>query len=200
MARTRNHKAYADTKARLLGIGVELLRVRGFAGVGVNEIRDAAGIPKGSFYHYFQSKERFGLEVAGHYHAQQMAAATAVLADEARPPRARLQAFFEGARDEYRSRGFSDGCLMCNLSTELGHSNAAFAAVLAEQWRELSAAIADCLATMDPASLGLGRLSASEAADWMLNAWSGALTRMKADRSVAPLDLFMKSMFEGAGS
>ena len=53
----------ADAKNHILDCGERLIANKGFVGVGLVEILTAAGIPKGSFYHYFGSKERFGEEI-----------------------------------------------------------------------------------------------------------------------------------------
>lgn len=49
---------YADTRQQLLDTGHRMMVVKGFTGVGLNEILQVAGVPKGSFYHYFKSKEQ----------------------------------------------------------------------------------------------------------------------------------------------
>lgn len=50
----------SDTKSHLLATGYKLLAHKGFTAVGIKQILDTAGVPKGSFYHYFASKEAFG--------------------------------------------------------------------------------------------------------------------------------------------
>lgn len=52
--------SYDDTRQHLLDTGYRIMAVKGFSGVGLNEILQSAGVPKGSFYHYFKSKEQFG--------------------------------------------------------------------------------------------------------------------------------------------
>ena len=87
MARVRNKDAFEEARSQLLSVGERLIRARSYKGVGINDILKASGVPKGSFYHYFESKEAFGLEVARFYHAQQMQAARRLLRDaEAAPP------------------------------------------------------------------------------------------------------------------
>ncbi len=112
------------------------------------------------------------------------------------PPLDRLKNFFQNAYEDFESRDFSQGCLMCNLTTELADEEPAFQAVLQANWHELSAVIAACIAGTDKAAIGLDHLTDSEAADWLLNSWSGALTRMKATRDGTPLRLFLKSTFK----
>lgn len=195
MARTRNAEAYNDAREKLLTVGMNLIRSGSYESVGINDILREGQIPKGSFYHYFDSKEDFGLKVARHYHAQLLEGARAILLDSETAPYDRLQRFFKTAYDDFEARGFSQGCLMCNLTTELADEEPAFQAVLQSNWRELSAIIAACIAEIDKADIGLDHLTDSEAADWLLNSWSGALTRMKATRDGTPLNLFLKSTF-----
>lgn len=196
MARTRNQKHYDDARAVLLNVGVKLIRGESFKAVGINDVLKASGVPRGSFYHYFESKEAFGLEVAKFYHERQIAMAQEILGSGSQPPLARLSEFFTTACNDYIERGFVDGCLMCNLSTELADNNQAFQELLRIQWSELADEISNCLAQMDLSEIGLQNLTNDEAADWLLTTWSGALTRMKAEKSAAPLKLFQKIIFK----
>ena len=66
MARIRNEAAYETAKTRLLDVGMTLIRENSFDGIGINDVLRESGVPKGSFYHYFDTKEDFGLEVARH--------------------------------------------------------------------------------------------------------------------------------------
>ena len=59
--------APSDTRAHLLAIGYQLIAQKGFTAVGIKQILDTAGVPKGSFYHYFASKEAFGEAIIEHY-------------------------------------------------------------------------------------------------------------------------------------
>ena len=199
MARTRNETQFNEARQRLLTLGEDLIRSRSYADVGINDVLKTAGIPKGSFYHYFDSKQDFALAVAQHYHNKQLAAAKAVLHSAREPAAARLKRFFQTALNDYRARGFRQGCLMCNLTTELADEALVFNQLLQNQFAELSAVIAGCLHDIDLNTLGLDHLTNDQAADWLLNAWSGALTRMKATQDSTPLDLFMKSVFKGEG-
>ncbi len=49
-----------DTRQHILEVGYKLIVNKGFTAVGLSELLKAADVPKGSFYHYFKSKEQFG--------------------------------------------------------------------------------------------------------------------------------------------
>ena len=52
-----------DTRSALLDAGADLFLKKGFASVGLREILESAGAPKGSFYHFFDSKESFAVAI-----------------------------------------------------------------------------------------------------------------------------------------
>lgn len=57
------HGATIPTRERLIRAGVELFQTKGYHGVGIVEILQAAGAPKGSFYHHFpRGKEQLAVE------------------------------------------------------------------------------------------------------------------------------------------
>ncbi|MGK5025107.1 TetR/AcrR family transcriptional regulator [Janthinobacterium sp. RB2R34] len=58
---------YTDVRQHILDQGKVIITRKGFAGVGLNEILSAAAVPKGSFYHYFKSKELFGEAMLADY-------------------------------------------------------------------------------------------------------------------------------------
>ena len=196
MARTRNEKAFKDTRSKLLNVGLNLIRSGSYESVGINEVLRTSGAPKGSFYHYFKSKEDFGLEVAKFYHAEQLESARVILGHSDRPALQRLHDFFQTAFDDFAKREFTQGCLMCNLSTELADEQPAFQNLLKGHWQALGEEIAACIADLDKSDIGLEHLSDAEAGDWLLNSWSGALTRMKAAGNGEPLHLFLKTTFK----
>ncbi|MFY2822386.1 TetR/AcrR family transcriptional regulator [Ruegeria sp. MALMAid1280] len=196
MARPQNREALASNREKLLNAGEHAMRSKSYGESGINEILTTAGVPKGSFYHYFDSKEAFGIEVARRYHQRQVEYARNCLDDITRPPVERLRSFFEGAREDMKSRQFAQGCLMCNLSTELADERPNFQTELDAHWTALVAELSKCLDQADLSDIGLQHLTPDEAADWLLNAWSGALTRMKASGNDKPLALFMHTIFK----
>jgi TetR/AcrR family transcriptional repressor of nem operon len=195
MARSRDEKSYTDTRTKLLDVGMNLIRAGSYASVGINDVLRASGTPKGSFYHYFQRKEMFGLEVAKHYYAELLESTKNDLQNSECTADVRLKAFFQTAHDDFEDRGFANGCLMCNLSTELANEYPDFQELLGNHWRAVSSEITNCIAELDKSDIGLEHLTDEEAGDWLLNSWSGALTRVKAVRDGEPLRLFLKTTF-----
>ena len=68
-----------DTRQHILDIGYQLVVTKGFTNVGLSEILKTAAVPKGSFYHYFKSKEQFGEALIQHYFEQYLEHVSAIL-------------------------------------------------------------------------------------------------------------------------
>ena len=83
-----------NAKHHLLDCGERLIASKGFVGVGLAEILATAGVPKGSFYHYFSSKERFGEELLVRYLDQYLRRLDALLKADGTPARARLMRYW----------------------------------------------------------------------------------------------------------
>ena len=52
-----------NARDKIIAAGVEMVAASGFNATGIDAILKAAGVPKGSFYHHFGTKENFGIEV-----------------------------------------------------------------------------------------------------------------------------------------
>ncbi len=187
--------AKQDTKSLLLDHGVRLMLERGYHNTGIHDILAAASVPKGSFYHYFKNKEDFGLQVVGRYADDGYAEIDRVLGDKRQPPMRRLRRLFEEFRADYERRFCRDGCLLGNLGQEMADVNDRFSDRISSHFDRWTARIALC---MDEAVL-TGDLSADAdttmLAGTMLDAYEGALLRMKVVKGIAPVQAFLDVYF-----
>jgi TetR/AcrR family transcriptional repressor of nem operon len=183
MARPRRSH---ETRRRLLEEGADVFLRQGYHGAGLLEVLSRVGVPKGSFYNYFASKEAFGAEVVRHYAADFDARLDAMAAEARKDAPAALRRFFRALAREFEEAGFRGGCLVGNLGGELEDSEpvrVAMAEALAG-WRDrIAAAVA---AGQEAGSVRRDR-PARELADALLDAWEGAVLRMKIERSAQPL-------------
>ena len=114
--------ANPDVRRRLLAAGLDLVHARGFAASGVKDITDAAGVPKGSFYAYFPSKEAFAAAILEHYWSDIETRLLPILDADGRAQE-RIARFFHALADEHEAGDFMLGCLIGKLSLELGGSS-----------------------------------------------------------------------------
>ena len=195
MARVRDEQKFSQCRDSLLAVGQELFINSSFNSVGLNDILRTAGIPKGSFYHYFDSKEDFGLQVVELYAKQHLEELESYLADDKLTKYEQLKAFFANSAQHFDDIEFCQGCLMANLSQELADVNEKLRCKINELSRLMVDRIAQCLRETETDTLNLGHLNAEEAAQVLMNSWQGAVMKMKLEKSRTALDVFMKFFF-----
>jgi len=113
-----------DTREKILASAQALIEIRGYSALGVAEICKAAGVPKGSFYYFFESKEALALAVIdAQWEAQRRVWARILRSDAA--PLERLRQLFEETQADQHARqqscGTVAGCMFGNLTLELSN-------------------------------------------------------------------------------
>jgi len=179
-----------ETRERIVAAGAELIASQGFGATGLNAILAAAGVPKGSFYHYFPSKDDFGLAVIDHYAEAHDARLAATLADGGRPPLERLRAYFAAGVEGMASGGCARGCLIGDLAQELAAHSEAFRARIDAVFRRWEGALAECIGEAQARGEAPTRAAPGELAAFALAGWEGAILRAKVVGSVAPMERF----------
>ncbi|MFJ9627242.1 TetR/AcrR family transcriptional regulator [Streptomyces sp. NPDC101175] len=128
----------SDAGEKILAAGRSLFEARGYSALGVAEICRTAGVPKGSFYYFYESKEALALAVVDEHWAEQRREWTRVLsaAGGDAEPLERLRRLCEETEARLRvgqqGRGSVLGCLFGNLSLEMSHRTDAVRARLQE--------------------------------------------------------------------
>jgi len=180
----------------ILDAGLKAFHQQGYNATGVLDITRAAGVPKGSFYHYFESKEALGAEVVERYGFN--GTRRLVLADQSIAPKERLRLYFSGLNDMFSGKDFIHGCLLGNLSAELGDSSPLIRARLAavyEVWTDaIAAAIGDGQADGSIRSV----FPAADLAVLILDSWEGAVLRARVAKDRRALDVFLAVGLETA--
>lgn len=185
-----------DTKQILLDKGLDAFFSKGYNNTGIQEVLAAAKVPKGSFYHYFRSKEDFGVQVIEHYGAQSENFLRELFeSDNGQTPLMRLRSFFDAGLEMCGSAKSIRGCLIGNMSQEMGSLCPAFDKVLEHKWRTVRFYLSQCLSqAREQGEIG-NQESAEDLADFLINGWQGAMMRVKVVGSVEPLENFIRLVF-----
>ena len=184
--------AKPNTRDKIVEAGLEVIHTQGFNGCSVQDITEAAGVPKGSFYNYFKSKEDLAVEVLNAYRA---GADLNLLLDQTKPPLDRLRIYFTLCADWFKSAGFKRGCLLGNLSSELSDSSEPIRFALAERFSNWSQAIAELLREGQSTGDVNGALDPNQTARFLINSWEGALIQMRVTKSAQPIEDFLDLAF-----
>ncbi|WP_192034935.1 TetR/AcrR family transcriptional regulator [Halomonas sp. YLGW01] len=186
---------HASTRDTLIHVGAELIAEQGYHATGLNAVLKAAAVPKGSFYHYFASKEDFGLTVIDAFAETYKPRLDALVVDDGRAPLDRLRRFFAAGRDDMAGCDHSRGCLIGSLGQELSARSDQFRERLDTILKGWETRIAGCLEQ----ALARGELSpeadSAALASFILSGWQGALLRAKTLKSVTPMQHFEDVLF-----
>ncbi len=151
----------SDAKVKILAAAQSLIESRGYSALGVAEICAAAGVPKGSFYHFFESKEALALAVMDEHWTRQRLDWARILGSEAEPLE-RLRQLFEatqaGQRAGQRSCGTVSGCLFGNLTLEMSNQTEA----IRERLQQIFGAQVDMVAAVVSAALDRGQVAVAD--------------------------------------
>ncbi len=163
----------------VLEAGLAAFHSRGYHATGVQEIVSSIGVPKGSFYAHFDSKDALGLAALARYW-EDRGEARAVLHDPSLPGLERLDRHFAAL-------GYSEeGCLIGNFTAELAQLDA-FQDPLSRLWRQWADALSQCLADGQRDGSVRTDLPAGDLARTVLALWEGAVLQAKVERGPEPL-------------
>lgn len=178
------------TKERILDAAEELMWRKSFHSVGLNEILTAVGVPKGSFYHYFESKEHFGVELLKHYIKDATLVKSEALTNRnvESDPSERLLVFLEGSINSFLANRGKCPCLVLKLASEVTSFSEPMREVLAggiETWLAIVAGVFD-----EAKALGTipRDLDSKNTAGLMRDLWAGAIQRSTVSNSVQPME------------
>ena len=187
------------TKQHLLDVGLPMLLKHGYNDLGVQALLVATGTPKGSFYHHFQDKEDFALQVIEQYMQQVHAALDACLGDQTRPPLDRIRGFFELVQQGYRKDGYM-GCLLGGLGQELSGVSDVFRRRIEGCFSQIARRIAVCLEEARESEDIAADSDPRRMASLLVDCWEGAALRSRLRGNAAPLTAMLDFYFRSAVS
>ncbi|MBF4560355.1 TetR/AcrR family transcriptional regulator [Pseudomonas sp. p50] len=186
-----------DTRDALIRCGTEILTEQGFMATGIDGVLKKVGVPKGSFYHYFASKEDFGLAVMDNYATYFAKKLDRWLLDDSLTPLQRVLAFVEDAKTGMEKFHFKRGCLVGNLGQEVTILPDGFREHLDSTLLSWQKRLADCLQLAQVAGELAEDADCTELAAYFWIGWEGAVLRARLVKSTAPLSTFINGFMAG---
>ena len=171
-----------------------MLLDQGYHGTGIKAVLDEVGVPKGSFYNYFESKEHFAAEVIRHAAGCMREGLDELQQGAEKDALKALRRHFRQRIRDYEG-SFCGGCLIGNLGAEIEDSE-----LCREALADAMSGIVDCYGAVIARGQAQGTIRADvpakELAAQLLDTWEGALLRMKIQRSTRPLKLIARRLLE----
>ena len=177
-----------DTRAHLLATGYKLIAQKGFTAVGIKQILDTAGVPKGSFYHYFASKEAFGEAIITHYFTQYKNRLETLGSQDVNAQQ-KLYDYFQNWYDTQQNGCDHEKCLVVKLSAEVADMSEPMRKVLYEGYQQTITWLATQIKAgwMDHSVPHPDNVSAESMAKRWYFSWLGASLVAKISQTNTPL-------------
>jgi TetR/AcrR family transcriptional repressor of nem operon len=185
-----------DTRTALLQVGMEIMLEKGYTNTGIQEVLSSLSIPKGSFYHYFDSKETFAVAIIHQFEHDCTEDLIEILDNRTLTPLQRLKTYCEQGKASFESQECRKGCLIGNLSQEMSDQSEVLRKELSlvmARWRNLLAA---CIAEGQLSGEITNVASAYKIAEFFSSGWGGAVMRAKTMKNVEPMDILIELMFK----
>lgn len=179
-----------NTRQHILETGLRIFAGKGFTSVGLNELLKAAGVPKGSFYHYFESKEQYGQALLEDFFARYLAEIETVFSNEATSGHDRLLQYWQLWLDLQCNECTEQKCLVVKLSAEVADLSDAMRLTLRDGTDQIVARIAQVIEA-GIADRSLPLLDAQTTAQTLYQLWLGASLLGKLHRNSNALDSAM---------
>ncbi|MFD8159540.1 TetR/AcrR family transcriptional regulator [Streptomyces malaysiensis] len=180
-----------ETRQSLLEAARQIVAAKGYAAVGINEVLAAAGVPKGSFYHYFASKDAFGEAMMKSYFDDYLATMDGIIADKGKSSAEHLMSYWQRFYDTQAADDCQGGCLVVKLGAEVSD----LSEVMRAATKVGTTAIVDRLEQMITDGITDGSVSVGESprmtAEALYDLWLGASMMAKIHRSAHHLDRAM---------
>ena len=183
-------REHGDTREALLRCGMEVLTTQGMSATGIDAVLKRVGVPKGSFYHYFDSKDAFGFEVLQRYADYFARKLDRWLLEEGPSPLERLTRFVDDAKAGMVRHDFERGCLVGNLGQEVSTLPEGYREALEDVLRDWERRVAACLRLAADADEIPPGSDCDELASFFWVGWEGAILRARLTRDVRPMGVF----------
>lgn len=180
-----------DVRGNILANGQRIMAAKGFSAVGLNEILTASGVPKGSFYHYFGSKDAFGEALLEAYFEDYLAELDTILSAPGQTMAQRLINYWQNWQDSQSFCDCQGKCLAVKLGAEVADLSEAMRLAL----KRGTAGITGRLAHAIEAGMAEGSLSVAgsphDIAESLYQLWLGASVMVKISRNTQPFGTAM---------
>ncbi|MGX1928801.1 TetR/AcrR family transcriptional regulator [Flagellimonas sp. 2504JD4-2] len=176
----------------LIEKGMEILWSKGYNATSVNDIVQAAGVPKGSFYFYFDSKEDFAVKAIEAYFEQHFTPAREILMQPSKSPKQRLMEFYEFRTDVLKNElDCKMGCLACSLGSEMAEHSEKIRKAIVLKEEVIHGIIAEVVEEAQKQGEIDDTIAARDIVAFFEDAGKGAMTSMKEMKSSYPIDNYM---------
>lgn len=183
------------TRDKLLEVAHGLVMVHGFNNTGIGQIVKDAGVPKGSFYHYFPSKDELGYALVNDYSRMIKQHLQDFLQAQQGPALHRLRAYFVTLAQAFRHEFGHCNCLLGNMGQELAGQHEGFRRLVRQHFVELEGIVATTLQQAKAEGDLAPDADCQMLAELLFSGWEGGIIRAKLEGSSQNLEGYIEHFF-----
>jgi TetR/AcrR family transcriptional repressor of nem operon len=181
------------TRESLIQAAAHLFHERGYNATSVQDIVSEAGVPKGTFYNYFESKEALAIAASDVFHPRVL---SMLVLEASTSPSRRLRQYFRAISKELQRFEYLRGCLVGNFASEITNATPALKKRVAEHLDEATWRMGVVIEQGQKAGEIQADIPPMDLARFMLNSLYGAILRSKTETTDRPMRLFLRFAFE----
>ena len=178
-----------NVRQHILDTATKILATKGFTAMGLNELLQTASVPKGSFYHYFASKEAFGEALLESYFANYLEELDSILSRPGVSNLERLLAYFLFWAETQSREEESHRCLAVKLSAEVSDLSEVMREVLRLGTGSIVARLAETIEAGQAEGSVAQNWNAELLAETLYHLWLEASLRAKLTRGRRPFEM-----------
>lgn len=182
---------FDDTRQHLLETGHLIISAKGFSSVGLSELLKTAQVPKGSFYHYFKSKEQYGQSLLEDYFKGYLERFDEFLAIDERSGKERLMTYWQAWLSSYSGPCSEQKCLVVKLSAEVADLSDTMRVTLRDGTDQIIERLEKAI-TIANEDGSLNGLDAKHTSKTLYQLWLGASLLAKLHRNGQPMEEAMQ--------
>lgn len=182
----------SNTREKIIRKGAGLIHAQGYRATGIQQILDSTGIPKGSFYFYFKSKDDFGCAIIDYFNETISKIFADYLGDARISPLKRLENLLDYYEAAFEKSGATLGCPIGNLSLELADANETLRERLRVAVETRITQIESCLEEARKNRQLPPGLNTADTARFIFHGLEGAILHMKVAKSIEPIQTFRR--------
>jgi len=179
-----------DKKSEIIKRSYHLMHLYGYNGTSVKKITDAAEIPKGSFYNYFQNKEEYAKCVIEHFRHKESIFYT--FEEDELTSAEQISLFFKNQIKYFKKKNYKYGCFVGNLTQEMADVSPVLAKTAEDFHQFVAVQLEQSLIRGVESGEFVLPVDAKKLSNFLINAWQGTLLRMKSNQDDQVLDDYLE--------
>ena len=199
----RTAQTSSPTKEKLLDAAQQLMLSKGFPATTVDEICDTAGFTKGSFFHYFESKEQLGKEVLNRFYVCMQQTIQQGSFRKKSDPLQRVYGYVDRFIEMSTNPELPSSCLLGNFTQELADTHPEIRSLCAQRFAEWAATLKQDLDEAKAQYAPKAPFDTQSLAEYLIAVLQGSqiLAKAKQDKRVLEQNLhhykrYLKSLFK----